>query len=154
MNQIVDMMTATASSLIATTNHAENLRAAGVVVELRETKELPSEAMSGLSAGSDAGSFWPEMTKESVWKLYLDEEVRRNAITEDRHGELYEAGLTLLEEVEIDGSKDESNNSTELELTSLTISGFGPFQGEVEYPLNDRGTVLLRGKNADLFSDR
>lgn len=40
-------------------------------------------------------------------------------------------------------------NHNRLELDRVKVEGYGPYREAVEYPLGNRGLVLLRGKNLD-----
>ena len=135
--------------------HVQLLRKCGAVVEIREVKELPNEPM-GVGGASDAGEL-EELTPESTWRAFLDEEVRRGAMTNTTAESLLEAGLDLLGDLEADNEEfrfDLRQTATELKLSSVTVEGFGPFRDPITYPLWDRGLVLLRGTNKDGGSDR
>ena len=77
---------------------------------------------------------------------------------------LLEGGLDMLREItDAAGEGDNASSSkapprdatvTELKLESVSVQGFGSFRTEVDYPLNNRGVVLLRGTNEDHGSDR
>lgn len=136
----------------AVDHHVNHLRSGGVMVELRETKPSPIEAMSNGMSNISSGSDWNEMTIESTWKVYLDEEVRRGAMATERFEPIFNAGLELLQFVEEKTAFE--GHPTKLSFQSLTLEGFGPFESEVTYPLGGRGLVLLRGRNDDGGSDR
>lgn len=126
------------------------LRDAGVTVETREIKE---EALDR-TEWQDLGSL-EEMTAESSWKAYLEEEFKRETISDDNIKILLERGLEIIDEVDSNSeSFRDSNSATDLKLKQVFVEGFGPFQSGVTYPLLDRGLVLLKGTNYDSGSDR
>ena len=142
--------------------HTRTLRKAGAAVEIREVRpDVAVEPMGGgrqEEATASGGGDLEDLTPESVWASYLQEEVRRRARTSKSADALLAAGLKILEEVEA-GNEDFQplvgrNATTELALQSVAVEGFGPFRDRVEYPLLDRGLVLLRGVNLDGGSDR
>ena len=158
--------------------HATALRRAGVAVELREIKKDPLASMWGnrteqaFLAGMPATTTtttMEELTPTSIWRTFLQEQIRREALSNATAESLLPVGLELL--TEIDGNRtDEDNddssnfvatsiagrrwNGTDLELLSVSVEGFGPFRQSVTYPLVDRGLVLLRGTNKDGGTDR
>lgn len=131
-------------------SHIGLLRDSGVTVETREVKEELQERselqdLTGLE----------EMSPESTWKAYLEEELRRESISSDNINVLLEAGLEILEEIETNSeSIIEPNAVTDLRLKQVFVEGFGPFQAGLTYPLLNRGLVLLKGTNYDSGSDR
>jgi len=138
-------------------DHVKLLRKTGATVELRELKGDDAEAMGGAASGIDASTL-EDLSPESVWTSYLQEDVRRQARLNESAQLLVEAGLEIIEEVQ---AEDESfrplmgkNATTELDLESVSIEGFGPFRNKVTYPLYNRGLVLVRGTNLDGGSDR
>jgi DNA repair exonuclease SbcCD nuclease subunit len=137
----------------AISSHIKMLRQAGATVEIREVKNVPTDLMG--IGGVDHASILEEMTPESTWRAFIAEAATREAITDDSAGTMLTAGLELLEEMEAeDFQKDRGANLSDLQLTSVTVEGFGPFHDPTTYPLLGRGLVLLRGTNNDGGSDR
>ena len=133
--------------------HVQSLREQGLMVEVRGTttsrdnaKDYPLET----SLGTNNGIGFEELAPESVWKAYLDDALLRDSIhTDDEQKALLECGLEILEELQDEESSTTSQSMTDqrdLKLTGLSVSGFGPFEEEIDYPLDNRGMVLLRGK--------
>jgi DNA repair exonuclease SbcCD nuclease subunit len=138
----------------AVKTHIKELRQAGATVEIREIKNLPIDSMGDGGVGTLTQI--EDMTPESTWKAFLEQAVHRQSMTESKGEILLAAGLELVEEVQ-DEEKvqaDQSSVATDLQLTSMTLEGFGPFRETVTYPLWNRGLVLLRGTNNDGGSDR
>lgn len=135
--------------------HVRRLRKVGAVVEVREISTGPVESM-GAGLG-DTTSELEDLSPASAWKAYLAEEVRREAMSNETGEELSVAGLELLEEVEAENDDFRpqvgQRNTTDLQLVSLSLEGFGPFHDAVHYPLLDRGLVLLRGTNKNGGAD-
>ncbi|CAJ1923078.1 unnamed protein product [Cylindrotheca closterium] len=127
------------------------LREAGVTVEIRETK-AKSLDKSELSGAKPVGE---EMTPESTWKAYIEGEKERDILTEAKADSLLKEGLKLMEEIETNGGKlpEDSDAVTDLKLKSVSMEGFGPFQSRITYPLDNRGLVLLKGRNSDSGAD-
>lgn len=127
----------------------KKLRKHKVLVEVREEGKHPA-----VSEGVEYD--WEDLSAESTWKSFLKEEVKLNRITKQTAEELLPAGLELLEQVEVgpDYLPQRGRESTHLQLLTVTVEGFGPFENEFTYPLDDRGLVLLRGTNLDGGSDR
>lgn len=50
---------------------------------------------------------------------------------------------------ELGSRSSETPHHSHLELESVTVEGFGPFKGAVEYPLAHRGVVAVTGRNED-----
>ena len=138
----------------AVRNHIKELRRAGATVEIREVKQEPLDAMGIGGAGS--ASELEDMTPESTWKAFLKEAVGREAMSNTKQEALLQAGLDLIEEVVSNDENPitESASVMDLQLTSVTLEGFGPFRESINYPLLNRGLVLLRGTNRDGGSDR
>ncbi|CAB9505524.1 expressed unknown protein [Seminavis robusta] len=145
-------------------DHTRALRQAGVAVEIREATTT-AEAQEGdpASVAETAGATSLEdLSPLSTWARFW--EVQQGAdYDEEEAMALQEAGLRLLEEMEeSDGATSSSTKSTEgsllatktnLQLDSVAVEGYGPFPTRVDYPLNDRGLVLLKGTNLDGGSD-
>ena len=136
--------------------HTDMLRAADVTVEIRDVKEMA--ASSWETDHAMEAHLWEDMSLESTWKAFLEDQVRREDLSNATADELGRAGLNIIADL---GSEDEdryssdrSSGPTELQLESVTVEGFGPFAEETTYPLLDRGLVLLRGSNEDGGSDR
>jgi DNA repair exonuclease SbcCD nuclease subunit/ABC-type dipeptide/oligopeptide/nickel transport system ATPase subunit len=128
------------------------LRQSGVIVEIRETKLTPTD---GMNANESAENL-EKLTPESTWKTFLEQQVQRKAMTDTAADALLLAGQELLRELETDSdefSHGLMQSTTELQIESVTVDGFGPFRDSVTYPLKNRGLVLLRGVNRDGGSD-
>jgi len=130
------------------------LRKGGALVEVREVKDLPLEAM-GVGCATDASEL-EELSLESTWKAFITEEIRREALSSGSAEALLQSGLEMIEELDASEgiSPDQSKNMTDLKLASVDLEGFGPFKELTTHPLLDRGLVLLRGSNKDGGSDR
>mmetsp|Transcript_9032 Transcript_9032/g.21479 ORF Transcript_9032/g.21479 Transcript_9032/m.21479 type:complete len:1288 (+) Transcript_9032:58-3921(+) len=126
------------------------VREAGVTVEIRETKakSLDKSEVSGAKLIEE------EMTPESTWKAYIEGEKERELLTEAKAASLLTEGLKLMEEIETNGNRREDSDAvTDLKLKSVSMEGFGPFQSRISYPLDNRGLVLLKGRNSDSGAD-
>jgi hypothetical protein len=131
-------------------SHIKMLREAGVTVEVREVKTEPL----GRADIQGVKGLEEEMTTESTWSAYLDEEAKRESLSANNARILLEAGLEVLEEIDSSGElKMHTNEATDLQLNKVSVEGFGPFQSRLTYPLLDRGLVLLKGSNFDGGSD-
>lgn len=143
------------SSEVGETNpidtHVSILRQKGITVELRETRELPVGPME--SASPDMKGDYINLSLESTWTSFIEGEVRRGAMTEEKADFLSKPGLDILADLDSVVIGSMSGNKTDVELYSLTVEGFGPFRQPVTYPLLERGLVLLRGSNKDGGSD-
>ena len=133
-------------------SHIKSLRQGGAVVEIREV-QATADPMG--MAGTVGDASLEEMTPKSTWKAFLADAVRRDAMSDENADELSKVGLELLEEKQSqDEGSDDSSTLSDLQLTSVTVQGFGPFKESTTYPLLNRGLVLLRGTNSDGGSDR
>ena len=136
--------------------HTEVLRQAGVSVEVREVKPVATEAMG--NGNVEDKSKLEELTPEATLASYLDEEVRRETLSNVTAQQLLTTGLELLEDMESDNETlsitEQRNTTTELRLEAVHVQGFGPFKDLISYPLLDRGLVLVQGSNKDGGSDR
>ncbi len=128
--------------------HAQALRSHGVVVEIREVKESTSGTATPLAIPEE------DLDPPSLWNKYLDESLDQGSVSQDLSQELREQGLNLLESLADDVTSIGFRSQTKLLFDSVSVEGFGPFQRKVEYPLKDRGLILLRGVNEDAGSDR
>jgi DNA repair exonuclease SbcCD ATPase subunit/DNA repair exonuclease SbcCD nuclease subunit len=135
--------------------HAQLLRKAGASVEIREVKDLPLEPFGSNNTSEQHARELEEMSLESTWRAFIREQVLRDAYSNATAAELLELGLQALRELETDETLQprSMNDVTNLQLTSITVEGFGPFREKFTYPLHDRGLVLLRGINKDGGSD-
>lgn len=145
------------------------LRKAGVMVEIRDVKELPDTPMSTIGAVPTATE---DMSTPSLWTVFLAQELDRGAISVATQEILQKYGMDVLEEFEVAGGAAVDGNGaefsllqqrsnatnaakgTDFQLHSVTVQGFGPFRDEITYPLLNRGLVLVRGSNKDGGSDR
>ena len=131
------------------------LRKKGAVVEVREAVDETNAEVSRTQYNESAEIDC--LSPQSTWSIYLEEQVRRGTMSSNASEAILEAGLNILEEVEtsIEEPLPEFGETiSNLDLTSVTVEGFGPFVGAITYPLSDRGLVLLRGQNRDGGSDR
>jgi hypothetical protein len=132
------------------------LRSAGALVEVREVRSAALDTKGMI--GSIDVSMLEEMTPQKALAAFCSEETRREAMSNSTAEELLKAGSLLIDDMELSEGYSNllsvSTNTTNLVLESVSIKGFGPFKDEVEYPLLDRGLVLLRGTNRDGGSDR
>jgi DNA repair exonuclease SbcCD ATPase subunit/DNA repair exonuclease SbcCD nuclease subunit len=135
--------------------HAQLLRKSGASVEIREVKDLPLEAFGNNKTSEQQARELEEMSLESTWRAFLEEQVLRDAYSNATANELLDLGLEALRELETDESLHprSMNEVTNLQLSAITVEGFGPFREKFTYPLLDRGLVLLRGINKDGGSD-
>jgi DNA repair exonuclease SbcCD nuclease subunit len=127
---------------------AQALRSHGVVVEIREVKESTSGTITPLATPEE------DLDPASLWNKYLDQSLKEGSVSQDLSEELKEQGLKLLESLADDVTSIGFRSQTKLLFESVSVEGFGPFQQKVEYPLKDRGLILLRGVNEDAGSDR
>ena len=133
-------------------SRVQSLREHGLMVELREATDVSKEPSAGGHSGSSDVPEFEELSPESVWKAYLDGAKTRESIHEKDCAALLKAGLDILDELEETFSSSSSpgairsrETQRDLRLTSMSVTGFGPFEDTIEYPLDDRGLVLLRG---------
>ncbi|GAX21502.1 hypothetical protein FisN_4Hh565 [Fistulifera solaris] len=126
---------------------AQALRSHGVVVEIREVKESTSGTITPLATPEE------DLDPASLWNKYLDQSLKEGSVSQDLSEELKEQGLKLLESLADDVTSIGFRSQTKLLFESVSVEGFGPFQQKVEYPLKDRGLILLRGVNEDAGSD-
>ena len=134
--------------------HIQHLRDSGIMVEIRERKVVVDPLGN---TDSDITDTLDELTPESTWRAYLENEVTREAITTDeRRMVLQDKGFEILNELEESNAvmSMESGTMSELRLNNVTLTGFGPFEESALYPLWNRGLVLLKGVNNDGGSDR
>lgn len=138
----------------------QSLREQGLMVELREAPGSTRDATDQPQSGTDAGNpNFEDLLPESVWRAYLKECQVRDSMSEEDCKSLLDAGLEILQDIQQETSSfsfDEIQNGAvqrDLRLTSLSVAGFGPFQDTIDYPLDDRGLVLLRGSNSDCGPD-
>ena len=128
------------------------LRKQGAAVEIREVKAVPLRAM-GPGAFEEDTRQLEELTPEGSLTSYFAEEVNRESMSNTTAQELLQAGMELMEEMEASNEIAPSNTLTDIQLSSVSLEGFGPFKDHTTYPLLDRGLVLLRGTNKDGGSD-
>lgn len=139
----------------ALSSHSEKLRAAGIHVEIREMKEIQVD--DEFPMNDVAGFPVEDVSLETTWKAFLEEERQRGTMSQTSSEELQRMGLRLLEDLEGDADASDMRriqDNSDLELHSVTMEGFGPFLESTTYPLFDRGLVLVRGSNRDGGSDR
>ncbi|KAL9184023.1 hypothetical protein ACHAXT_002109 [Thalassiosira profunda] len=136
------------------------MREAGVSVEIRDIPPQQQDGLPGASADADEVDL-EDLSPRATLSAYLDDEVEKDELGEATARALLEGGLDLLRDIADGGDDDVSSSKspprdatvTELELESVSVQGFGSFRTEVDYPLNKRGVVLLRGTNEDHGSD-
>jgi DNA repair exonuclease SbcCD nuclease subunit len=133
--------------------HIHNLRESGIMVEVRE-KNVVVDAFGNADA-VDARCI-EDLTPDSTWRKYLEQEESRESITADRRKILLDEGFEILNELDSNSelSVESTSGVTDLRLLNVTLEGFGPFQEAASYPLWNRGLVLLKGVNNDGGSDR
>lgn len=152
--------------------HVARLRKAGVMVEIREAKDLSETSKSAVGGAELTMIRKEDMSTTSLWSAFLALEVERGSMAATTKAVLQQFGMQVLEELEdaggeaVNGEGAEvaqartlrnatgTTKGTEFELHSISVKGFGPFRDEFTYPLLDRGLVLLRGSNKDGGSDR
>jgi len=140
------------SHLSVLDNHVSMLREASVRVEIRE---IPAERTE-----QDSGPLHAQTTRDmsavSLWSAFLNHQVLRGAMANETCQELEKEGLRVIEVLHQNATKAPglSDNGADLQLRSVTLEGFGPFQKKVCYPLLNRGLVLLSGSNEDGGADR
>ena len=137
-------------------SRVQSLREQGLMVEVREAatndhNNKNNNLTSSTADNSDALGF-EELSPEAVWKAYLEDATLRDSVhSEDECKALLKIGLEILEEIETEDSSSlsslqSSGAQRDLRLTSLSVAGFGPFEDTIDYPLDNRGLILLRGK--------
>lgn len=134
-------------------NHVSILRDAGVRVEIRE---IPAERTERDSAPLCAHST-RDMSAVSLWSAFLNHQILRGAMANETYEELEKEGLRVIEALHQDATHSPGFSEgfgADLQLRSVTLEGFGPFQKKFYYPLLNRGLVLLRGSNEDDGADR
>lgn len=133
------------------------LRQLGATVEIREIKAAPIALLND-SNDAELHSI-EELSPEATLSSYLAGEVQREATQNSSAEMLLNAGLTFLKDLESSTCESSVSSAsltghTKLCFESVEIQGFGPFKDSVNYPLNNRGLVLLRGVNKDGGADR
>jgi DNA repair exonuclease SbcCD ATPase subunit/DNA repair exonuclease SbcCD nuclease subunit len=128
----------------------QNLREAGVMVEVREDT---SRFFPTMLPGSVTDLMPENMSPESTWRAYLQDAEMRESLDDDTYKALLGSGLEILQELDEDGTNGKETDQFDLRLSQVTIHGFGPFRGSIVYPLDNRGLVLLRGSNGDVGPD-
>jgi DNA repair exonuclease SbcCD nuclease subunit len=134
----------------------KELRATGVMVEIREIKRIVEQSLGSSLVGGEAEKL-EEMSPESTWRAYIaEEEHQRKNLNSESAKVLLESGFEILQELEAskEVKVEQSKEVTDLALTKVSVEGFGPFREKVTYPLSNRGLVLLKGTNNDVGSDR
>jgi hypothetical protein len=96
------------------------------------------------------------MKPQTTLSTFSQEQVRRESIKRSTAVELFNAGLLLLEDLELEKESvmKPSANMTDLMLESVTLQGFLPFKDKISYPLYNCGLVLVHGINKDGGGDR
>ena len=132
--------------------HIQLLKSMGASVEIRDialphhpspTEALPTTCPEDLSV-------------LSTFTTFLEKE--RGRMTEKAFNELLAAGQSMIEESKDNEDATDDESITRMDFINLifdqvSIQGFGPFESEVTYPLDQRGLVLVRGNNRDDGSD-
>lgn len=139
-------------------SHVKALRKQGLMVEVREAVNSNNkDHTANRNDRKDNGMLGvEELSPESVWRAYLNDAVARDLIHSDDELALLAVGLQILEEIECDESYSSTSSvaaQRELRLTRLSVNGFGPFEETIDYPLDNRGLVLLRGRFFFIFLD-
>ena len=131
-------------------SRVQSLRNQGLMVEVRESPSGDKDQSNQLNNHKSGIPSFEDLSPDEVWKAYLQDTTISESISQNERDSLVQVGLKILQEIQ-----DESSPFTiaqgrgarkDLRLTSLSVSGFGPFEDTIEYPLNDRGMVLLRGE--------
>jgi DNA repair exonuclease SbcCD nuclease subunit len=129
-------------------SHLQSLREQGLMVELRESNS-DNRKQTTQPNNTTGIPRLEELSPESTWRAYLEDAKTRDSILDEDCESLLRVGLGILEELEQESSlPDVIQNrgaQMDLRLTSMSVAGFGPFEGTIQYPLDNRGLVLLRG---------
>ena len=127
-------------------SHIQLLRDQGLMVELREISDSDHPSSKMLPSSTDSPGL-EELSPESAWRAYLKDTKMRESINGQDHDSLLGVGLEILEEIESStgGAIQNRGVQRDLRLTSTSVTGFGPFEDTITYPLDNRGLVLLRG---------
>ncbi|KAL7465286.1 hypothetical protein ACHAXS_005613, partial [Conticribra weissflogii] len=152
-----------ASEVCAFDAKVNELRASGVSVEIRDTQPQLKDrgtAPFDIEQAVDDAPAVEDLSPEATLGAYISNEVACGSLGESIADKMLKSGVEILKtlsDVDSDISKSSSSpsfdKSTELEIDSVSIMGFGSFRREVFYPLGKRGVVLLRGTNKDFGSD-
>lgn len=146
----------------------DELRSAGIAVDIRDVQMRPNEGGDGASlseqatgANAEDAVALEELSPFATLKAYLNSEVASGAMGEETRKKLLTEGELMLKELSEDALQNgglapivNTATMTHIELDSVVIAGFGSFRKKVKYPLSKRGVVLLRGTNKDFGSDR
>lgn len=115
-----------------------------VPVEEMDPLRIFSSFMSQLSSN-------PEL-EASLGSAVDDKMSLHNAAKSDLHAKVLEEGLLTLQRLKGTKASDGGRGRESLlRFVTVTLSNFGPYYGEkvVEYPLSDRGLVLIKGQSTD-----
>eukprot|EP00956_Cyclotella_meneghiniana_P030441 scaffold76682_cov82-Cyclotella_meneghiniana.AAC.1 len=134
------------------------LREEGVSVEIRNVQTEPAE--NSIQSNQTDDKEWMELedlSPKATLEAYIKNEVDTGAIKDTNFStKLLKDGGAILDELGNDSSHSDASRAKKpvtMELDSVSITGFGSFRKEVNYPLSNRGVVLLRGTNKDFGSD-
>lgn len=134
------------------------LRDKGVAVEIRNIQnKLLAESSLPTNKTLDEDELEVEdLSPKATLEAYIKNEVDSGILDEESAQNLLSEGYKILNELTDNDSTPSPSvkYSVTLELDSVSVVGFGSFRKEVNYPLNNRGVVLLRGSNKDFGSDR
>ena len=128
--------------------HIRQLRQTGATVEIRQNPTKTPRALSSSKAREIE-----ELSDTSTWQAYVEAEVAKGSLSEAKREMFYQKGLELVESVQKTQTPEQPGLGSHLEFHSVKIEGFGPFSNPVEYPLDKRGLVLVRGASQDDGSD-
>ena len=131
-------------------SRVQSLRNQGLMVEVRESPSGDKDQPNQRDDRKNGIPSFEELSPDEVWKAYLQDTTIRESMSEQERDSLVQEGSEILQEIQDESSPFPMAQGREtrkdLRLTSLSVSGFGPFEDSIEYPLNDRGMVLLRGE--------
>jgi len=138
------------------------LRASGVSVEIRDTQpQLKDSGTTPLDVEQAVDEVqFEDLSPEATLEVYISNEVASGSLGESTAEKILKSGVEILKLLsDVDSNISHSSTlpsfdkSTDIEIDSVSIAGFGSFRREVFYPLGNRGVVLLRGTNKDFGSD-
>jgi len=127
------------------------LREKGVSVEIREVKTIADRPIK--HGNAEDTKLLEELLPETIFTTYLTEQINRGLVANTNGNDFLAEGMELLKEIEAFKHAPEKNSKVKIQFTSLSLEGFGPFKKRLEYPLSNRGLILLRGVNKDGGSD-
>ena len=128
-----------------------NLRERGIRVEIQTIPNtLGNSVQSSLTAEENDHLFAPAEPRISPGTLSNIDLFKQYAVIKSLNKKEISAGVEILREV---GGKFHTNPSGKditIQWQSVSLAGFGTFLDEVFYPLENRGLVLLTGRDCDI----